>query len=449
MSATVDQARQVAYDVLRAVDTRGAYANLLLPERLRRVGVTGRDAAFATELTYGTLRRLGSYDDIAGACSARPWADVDPSVRDVIRLGCHQLLAMDVPSHAAVSTSVDLARHQSPRASGFVNAVLRAVARRGWDVWVDELLQDRPGSDELDELALRHAHPRWVVERFAESLGRDRAEELPALLAADNEPPEVTLVARPGRATVAELVDAGAEAGRWSPLAARWPHGDPATLPAVRDHRAGVQDEGSQLVAMALTRAPLDGGDTRWLDMCAGPGGKAALLAAVAQAEGATLTAWELLEHRARLVRKAVGPDVEVETIDASAPERLGGVLFDRVLLDAPCSGLGALRRRPESRWRKQPDDVPGLVQRQARLLRNALRLVRPGGLVGYVTCSPVVAETSGLVDTVLADIADVDWVDTRPYLPPGMSLGEGPDVQLWPHLHQTDAMYLALLRRR
>lgn len=448
MSTPVDHPRLVALEVLRAVDARGAYANLLLPEQLRRSGLSGRDAAFATELTYGTLRRLGTYDEIARSCTTRPWGEVDPTVRDVIRLGCHQLLAMDVPTHAAVSTSVELAREKSPRATGFVNAVLRAVARRGWDEWVDDLLRHRPGHDEVDELALRHAHPRWIVERFAEALGPDRVSELPDLLVADNATPEITLVARPGRATVAELVEAGARVGRWSPLAAVWPAGDPASMSAVREHRVGVQDEGSQLVALALTAAPVEGTESRWLDMCAGPGGKAALLAAQASSAGVSLTAWEARAHRARLVRRAVGPGVDVATVDASAPERLDGPRFDRVLLDAPCSGTGALRRRPEARWRKRPDDLAELVDLQRRLLANALALVRPGGVVGYVTCSPITAETTDVVDAVLEGRGDVERLDARPYLPATVPLGDGPDVQLWPHVHGTDAMYLALLRR-
>ena len=311
-------------------------------------------------------------------------------------------------------------------------------------------------------LGLRHAHPVWLVEAFAQALAaRGRPpQELADLLAADNVAPEVTLVARPGRCTQAELVDAGARPGRWSPFAAVWPSGDPGALAAVRDHRAGVQDEGSQLVTAALVAAPLTPptGAERWLDMCAGPGGKAALLAALAQQQDASLQAWELLPHRARLVKQAVGAGVEVRVVDAGDPQRVseasGG--FDRVLLDAPCSGAGALRRRPEARWRKQPQDLTDLVAGQRRLLQNALRLVRPGGVVAYVTCSPLLVETSAVVDAVLAehkadvnsDVNAVVRVDARallPGLPP--DVGAGPDVQLWPHLHGTDAMYLSLLR--
>ena len=320
----VDRPRQVAYEVLRAVTEKGAYANLLLPERLRAAGLSGRDAAFATELTYGTLRRSGSYDVIAASVIDRPWADVDRPIQDLLRLGAHQLLGMNVPTHAAVTTTVDLAKSEiGPGRAGFVNAVLRRVSASTYDEWVTQLA----GSDDPmlpETLALRHAHPEWLVEAFSQALvARGRpAEEIAELLAADNVAPEVTLVARPGRCTQAELIDAGARPGRWSPMAAIWPAGDPGSLPSVKTHRAGVQDEGSQLVTAALVAAPLavSSGAERWLDMCAGPGGKAALLAALAEQRGASLQAWELLPHRARLVKQAVGAGVEVRVVDAGDP---------------------------------------------------------------------------------------------------------------------------------
>jgi 16S rRNA (cytosine967-C5)-methyltransferase len=466
VTGQVDRPRRVSYEVLRAVTEKGAYANLLLPERLRAAGLTGRDAAFATELTYGTLRRSGSYDVMAASVIDRPWSDVDRPIQDLLRLGVHQLLGMNVPTHAAVTTTVDLAKGEIGRGrAGFVNAVLRRIAQRTYDEWVAHLVGNEE-STAPEVLGLRHAHPEWLVGAFAQSLAaRGRPpNDLADLLAADNVAPEVTLVARPGRCTQSELVEAGARPGRWSPMAAVWPSGDPGALPAVKTHRAGVQDEGSQMVAAALVAAPLQGADhawsndseveggERWLDMCAGPGGKAALLAALAQQQGAWLQAWELLPHRARLVKQAVGSGVEVRVVDAGDPLRVseaaGG--FDRILLDAPCSGAGALRRRPEARWRKNPEDLPALVAGQRRLLGSALRLVRPGGVVGYVTCSPLLAETGEVVDAVLADHEGVERIDARPLLPGRPpDVGSGPDVQLWPHLHGTDAMYLSLLRRR
>ena len=444
-------ARQVAVEVLQEVTEQDAYANLVLPRRLRTAELTGRDAAFATELTYGTLRRQGSYDAIWAACAGRPAERVDVRVRELLRLGAHQLFFMAVPSHAAVSTTVELAKRNGRRsAAGFVNAVLRRMAESTWDEWMAHLTTGMPPGSDAD-LALRHSHPEWLVAEFSRALVADAraATDVGDLLAADNEPGQVTLAARPPRSTVAELVAAGAHPGLWAPQAAILDSGDPAKVPAVRERRAGVQDEGSQVVAAALALVPLEGDrPERWLDMCAGPGGKAALLASLAEASGARLDAWELHEHRARLVRQQVPSSTTVEVHDAADPVVVGehAGRFDRVLLDAPCSGAGALRRRPEARWRKSPEDVPRLAASQGRLLEAALTLVRPGGVVAYVTCSPLLPETRDIVDAVPSDAASP--VAASAFLPPGLVTGPGPLAQLWPHVHSTDAMFLALLQR-
>ncbi|RBM24027.1 RsmB/NOP family class I SAM-dependent RNA methyltransferase [Streptomyces sp. PT12] len=455
-----DPVRILAFEALRAVDERGAYANLVLPPMLARARAAGtldaRDAALATELVYGTLRRQGTYDEVLRECVDRPLREVDPPVLDVLSLGAHQLLGTRIPSHAAVSSSVELARCVlGDGRAKFVNAVLRRVAARDLDGWLAELAP--PYDDDPEgHLGLVHSHPRWVVSALWDALGGGR-EEIERLLAADNERPTVTLVARPGRATVAELTEEGrAEPGRWSPFAARLAEGgEPGAVDAVREGRAGVQDEGSQLVALALANVPLTGADTRWLDACAGPGGKAALLAALAAGRGAQLLAAEKQPHRARLVARALadnpGPARTV-VADGTRPAWRPGT-FDRVLVDVPCTGLGALRRRPEARWRRGPEDLDGLTRLQRALLRSAIESTRPGGVVGYATCSPHLAETRLVVGDVLKGLADAggpgaEWIDARPLLPGVPDLGEGPDVQLWPHRHGTDAMYLALLRR-
>jgi 16S rRNA (cytosine967-C5)-methyltransferase len=440
----------VAFDLLRAVDERDAYANLTLPTLLRERGLDTRDAAFATELGYGTLRGHGTYDAVLAACVDRPLDQVDPPVLDLLRLGTHQLLAMRVPAHAAVGATVELARAVvgEGRAS-FVNAVLRKVARQGLADWLTEVAPPY-ASDPVGNLAVVHSHPRWVVSALRDSLGGS-LERTAALLAADNAPPLVTLVARPGRSTVAELVEAGAAPARWSPYAAVLAGGEPGSIPAVREGRAGVQDEGSQLVALALADADVEGQERRWLDLCSGPGGKAALLAGVAAGRGAALLAAEVAPHRARLVHRMLGDEALVVVADGRVPA-WRQESFDRVLVDAPCTGLGALRRRPEARWRRQPEDVAGLADLQRELLHAGLDAVRPGGLVAYVTCSPHLAETRSVVTDVLhrrrAAGDELERVDARPHLPGVPDLGDGPDVQLWPHVHGTDAMYLCLLRR-
>ena len=466
---SADPARTAAFDVLRTVAESDAYANLVLPPLLRERGIRGRDAGFATELAYGTLRLRGRYDAVLAQCTGRTLDQVDPPVLDALRLGAHQLLGMRVPPHAAVSETVGLVREQiGAGPAQFVNAVLRAVSREPLDVWLERIgdAADPAGSDAVARLSAVDSHPAWVTRALREALvGHGRAaDELGSLLAADNEAPRVSLVARPGLLDRDDLLAAAgpdAAPGRWSPTAVTLAGGgDPAGLSAVRAGRAGVQDEGSQLVALALADAPLDGPDDRWLDLCAGPGGKAALLAALAAERGARLVANEVQPHRARLVRQAVAavPDGAVEDVRVGDGREVGDAepgAYDRVLLDAPCTGLGALRRRPESRWRRTPSDLAQLTALQRDLLGSALRAVRVGGVVAYVTCSPVLAETQlAVVDATRAarkaglDVEVLDAPAVLHGIAPGLDLPARPDAQLWPHAHGTDAMHLTLLRR-
>ena len=452
----VDGARLAAFEVLRAVRERDAFTNLALPAALRGQAISGRDAAFATELVSGTIRRRGTYDAILAVNLSRPLAKVDPAVLDALRLGAHQILAMRVPSHAAVATTVDLVRDRVGHgAAGFVNAVLRRVADHDLAGWIRRVAPD-PVLDPVGFASVAHSHPRWVVEELAAALGS--SAELESLLAADNAAPRVMLLARPGLSSVDELVAAGGRASAMSPYAVELSGGDPHDIQAVAEGRAGVQDEGSQLVALALARATVEGRDERWLDMCAGPGGKSALLAALAGARGARLLAADRLPHRAVLVASATklatrsgdGGLSGVIVADGTRPPWLPGT-FDRVLVDAPCSGLGALRRRPEARWRRDPADLDALVPLQKALLHTALDSVRTGGAVGYATCSPALAETSEVVTAVLEERTDVVLEEAAPLFESVATPYDGPipgTVQLWPHRHGTDAMFLALLRK-
>ena len=441
-----------------------AYANLVLARILRERGVGGRDAALATELTYGTLRMTGTLDAVIVAAADRGVDRIDPPVLDALRLGAYQLLCTRIPPHAATATTVDLVRLLSPGAAGFANAVLRKIGQRDLDGWIAELAPAYD-TDPIGHLALRHAHPPWIVRAFADALG---GSENPAAisaaaleLAADNSPAQVVLCARPGRVEAGKLaVEVGGAPGRFSPYAVVLPAGAPGQLPAIVTGRAHVQDEGSQLVAAALAAVELaDGPDERWLDLCAGPGGKAALLGALAAQRGARVTAIEVVEHRARLVERAVlGLPVDVYVADGrdvGSEHFLPAGGFDRVLVDAPCTGLGSLRRRPEARWRRQPSDLPPLTRLQRELLGAALRAVRPGGVVAYATCSPHAVETRVSVEAAVRRAAretapvTVVPIDARALLPAGVTGGQpGPDVQLWPHQHGTDAMYLSIMRR-
>jgi 16S rRNA (cytosine967-C5)-methyltransferase len=440
----LDSARQAAFDVLRAVSERDSYANLVLPALLRERGITGRDAAFATELTYGTCRTRGLLDAVISAAAGRPPEQIDPVLLDLLRLGAYQLLRTRVEPHAAVSTTVEQAGIEFDTArAGFVNGVLRTISRRDEQSWVEELAPTA-ASDPVGHAAFVHAHPRWIAQAFADALGAD-AGQLDALLASDDERPLVHLAARPGVLTAEELAgQVDGTIGRYSPYAVYLAGGDPGRLEAVRDSAALVQDEGSQLVAQALTLAALDGPDTgRWLDLCAGPGGKTALLAALV-GDGRVI-AIEPTERRAEFVEQNTrGLPVDVLRVDGRDPGIEPG--FDRVLVDAPCTGLGALRRRPEARWRRQPADVPQLVKLQRELLASAIRLTRPGGVVLYATCSPHLAETVGVVADALRR-HPVTAMDTRALFDPVNDLGGGPYVQLWPHRHGTDAMFAAALK--
>ncbi len=484
-SGRADPARRAAYDVLVAVAQRDSYANLMLASILAERGLTGRDAALATELSYGTLRGRGTYDAVLSVCSDRPLDRVDPPLREVLRLGAHQLLATRVRPHAAVATSVDLAKDVAgQRSAGFVNAVLRKVASRDLETWI-EMVAPARDADPLGHLAVRYSHPRWIAAAMADALGGTGpagsgpggaglagsgpggagpagsgpggtgppAVGPSALGWPDGRRPKVTLCVVPGLADPAELVTGGGKLTRWSSLGAYLEGGDPADLAPIRERRAAVQDEASQLAAIALARVDVAGRDSRWLDLCAGPGGKARVLAGFAAQRGARLLAADARPHRARLARDAVAVTgaAAAVTADGTQPAWRPGS-FDRVLADVPCSGIGALRRRPEARWRKSPADVAALGSLQRRLLTTALDAARPGGVVGYVTCSPHLAETRAVLADVLSARDDVEVLDAPAVLAevPGL---RGPEpgcryAQFWPHRHGTDAIFLALLRR-
>lgn len=449
-------ARLAAYRCLEAVEAEGAFANLAMPAILRGSGLVGREASFATELGYGTIRLQGLYDAIIGAASGRDPARLEAPVRRVLRLGAHQVLSMRVPAHAAVSETVALMREIGrPGVAGLANAVARRMSEAELDDWRDRVA---PGDSDA-ALAIRHSHPEWIVARLRQALEEDgRGSELSSLLAAHNEPASVALVARPGLVSRDELLAAvrGGEPTVLSPIGVIMPGGDPGGVAAVRDGRAGVQDEGSQVVALAASDEPALTGALAesWHDMCAGPGGKAAVLACLAAQRGASLDATELHAHRSALVEqalRAVPPGtVTVRTADA----RVVGRAYDRVLLDAPCTGLGALRRRPEARWRRTEADLTDLVHLQGELLAAGLRSLKPGGVLAYVTCSPVLAETRGAVDRALAAAGGEGFevLDARAAVATvtGTSpeaWGSGPHVQLWTHEHGTDSMFLALVR--
>lgn len=456
-----DAARDVVLTVLQDVTLNDAFANLILPKEIARRRLDTRDAAFATELTYGCLRSTGLLDAIIALAAGRPVSKIDSVVLDALRLGTYQLLYTRVSDHAALNTTVNLVKaNGAEQAAGFTNGVLRTVTRTPKEEWISRAAATEAG-DALGELALRHAHPRWIAAAFAASLGEDpTGDDLPettAALAADNSRPTVHLAARPGQISAEELaLITGGELGQWSPYAVYLNEGAPGELAPVTDGLASVQDEGSQLIALATAQAPLAPGITdagRWLDLCAGPGGKTAFLASWAVGDDAHVDAVEVAEHRAQLVANTCR-DLPV-TVHTGDGRKLSAIAnldlpangFDRILVDAPCTGLGALRRRPEARWRKTPSDVAPLVALQRELLTSALDAVRAGGVVVYSTCSPHQAETVEVVRLV-AKSTGAELLDAPALFPDLRDTGEAPFIQLWPHRHGTDAMFIAVLRK-
>lgn len=432
----VSPARRAAYDVLHEVGSKGAYANLALSKRLAGSDMSSADRGLATDLVYTCLRHQLTLDAVLAKFVDRPLAKLDPRVLDVLRLATTEHVYLDKPAHAVVSSAVTLTQSVGATAAkGLVNAVMRKVTSQTPEELLEAATDGLTGDAELE---VRFSHPQWIIRALRDVLG---ADELPDLLDRNNQPPRVTLAARPARISRDELPG---EPTPWSPWGMYLDHGDPGSIPAVRDARAGVQDLGSQLMVLALSRGQVECTDDAWLDMCAGPGGKAALMADLVDGR---LVCVEQHVHRAELVEKALrGAGSQTEVIVGDAVDVEGS--YSRVLLDAPCSGLGVLRRRPESRWRRKPGDIAAMGALQRRLLNHAIDVCRPGGVVAYVTCSPHVAETELVVEDVVSRRDDVRQEDAPALLPEVPECADGLAIRLWPQRHDTDGMYLALLRK-
>lgn len=455
MAVNNTNARAVALELLMAVEFDDAYANLLLPKLLSASSLDSRDTGFCQELAFGTLRWQLFYDRIIEECAGRYSDEIDLGALVILRLGAHQLLGMRVPAHAALSETVDLAKRRLSRgAIGFINGVLRRVSERGREEWLGIVLDGLENPHE--RLAVEFSHPIWVVRALEQALKIDgRESELKDLLWADNIAPLVNLVALPGFADERDFEDL--EVGPASPIGTQLDGGDPNQLRAVREGRVRVQDQGSQLAALALVVASEIHPGEQWLDMCAGPGGKAALLAAEARLAKAKLTCNEVSPHRAKLVQQALEPidaKVAVTIEDGREIGKSSPAKFDRILLDAPCTGLGALRRRPEARWRKKQSDVAELSKLQEQLLESAWAALKADGTLAYVTCSPHQAETNTIVAWAEKKFgSELELIDANRVLHeinPNLPLNSSrKTTQLWPHIHHTDAMFIALMRKQ
>lgn len=437
-----DASRLLAFDILNEVNQNGGYSNLLLPKALAQSSLDERDRGFVTELVYGTLRMQGRHDWILSKASDRPWIEVDPALVDVARLGAHQLFEMRVPTHAAVSATVELGRKVLGESkASFLNAILRKISQKSLDEYVAEILKI---GDDIQRFSILHSHPQWIISAYLDQLGNLDAVE--KLLMANNRSPRPTLVSWPGLSSQADLIDIGAVPTPYSPYGAIF-DGSPASLDLVISRKAGVQDEGSQLVADIFAKVSLNQGS--WLDLCAGPGGKAALLTSIAKSNGIEFSANEISEVRAKLVRQ-VAQGSSVSVLDARQISSLGKQ-FGAVLADVPCTGLGALRRRPEVRWRRSVSDLKALVLLQSEIIDAAIDVLEPGGVFGYATCSPHISETRIAISEALKRHPEMEPVDITEFMHPELRLSgvDRGNMTLWTHKHNTDAMFLSVMRKK
>jgi 16S rRNA (cytosine967-C5)-methyltransferase len=423
----------VAHRVLQRVRRDGSWANLVLPRELDRAGLDGRDAALATELAYGTIRMRSALDFAIASVSSRPISRIEPQLLDLLQLGAYQILFTPTPDHASVFETVRMAQ---PRSAPFANGVLRRLAAGGI-AWPDRQ------ADLARHLEVRQSHPRWIVDLMIAERGPETAA---AICEADNEPPPLDLrvnLARSSRERVrSSLAGAGVQAEdcRWSPRGLRLRSGGrPAALPGFADGWFAVQDESSMLVVDALDPRP----GQLVVDLCAGPGGKSG-----AAGETARVVALDPVGARAGLVASAagrLGSHVHAVQADGRLPPLRA--LADAVLVDAPCSGLGVLRRRADARWRCKPEDVARFAELQAQLVDAGWGLVRPGGRLVYSVCTLTGAETIGVLERLLAR-RDAELVPALPAVARASGV-EAPWLQLLTHTHGTDGMFIATVGKK
>jgi len=419
----VTEARKTAFELLLAVERDGVYPNIKLPKMLANSEMNKQDRGLTQELSYGTLRMQLLYDALIDFVTDKQ--DLNLEVRLALRLGLHELINMRTGDHAAVDQYVELIKTQLPKASGLVNAVLRRISRDK-----DELIS--AVTDGGKDLAISFAHPRWIVDALSSSREMDNAGEVSSLLAENNVSPKPQMIALPPNP-----LPQGAKTLELSKLG--FEH-----IEGLDNSVYRFQDQGSQLVTQIAADAAPNG---NWLDMCAGPGGKASLLAAIATQRDSHLTAIELYPQRANLVRQALEGFSNVEVHAADATEFKYSKKYQLVLIDAPCTGLGALRRKPESRNNKQPTDVQELNKIQKRLLKIAASVTDSGGVIAYITCSPVIEETTAIARWFLDSYEEFEILPWFDYANIEANRSRK-TLQLWSDKHNSDCMFLALFKK-
>lgn len=438
--------RELALQILAAAEIRRAYSDRLLESRLRDARLEPRDAALVTALVQGTLRQRALLDHHLAALTGPRWEDLPLWIRQALRIGALQILVLTrVPRSAAVDESVKLAKkYGHPGTAGLVNAVLRRLAGGALAPLPDA------GADPAARLAVAHSHPRWLVERW---LARYGAEETERLLAADNVEPRVSVRPNAARLDIGALaqelraeglaVEPGVNGG---PVLLVGDGFTAARSPLFRDGSLSLQDEAEACVVPLLDPGPGHAA----LDVAAAPGGKASQIAEAVGTRG-YVVALERHRSRALALRANLADRLGLRRAwtvcgDAAAPPVRGP--FDRVLVDAPCSGLGVLRRRADARWRKEPGAISEMAALQRPLLEAAAALVRPGGVVVYSVCSFEPEETEQIVTPFLSRHPEFSLEDARPFLPPAFR-GSDFYFRALPHVHGTDGVFAARLLRR
>jgi 16S rRNA (cytosine967-C5)-methyltransferase len=440
--------RQLAAEILEKVDTRKAYTDILLDQALRTAGLDQRDRGLLTELTYGTLRWRGTIDARLSKNLSRPLSQVDSGLRNLLRLTCYQLIYLErIPSYAAVNEAVELAKARGGRkAAGFVNGVLRNLLRSS------PINHQAHRKSSLRDLAIDYSHPEWLVRRWLKEFG---AAELPALMRAGNERPSTVLRANVLKTSRDKLLELFLDAGIQASAAAHAPEGIllPAvgaveSLPGFSEGLFQVQGEASQLVTPLLQ--PQRG--ERILDACAAPGGKSTHIAELIHDEGEVIA----IDTSARGVEKirqnaARLGLTSVRTVRADAralAAEMADVLYDRILVDAPCSGLGTLRAHPEIKWQRNESDIERLSSLQLEILRGVAAHLKPGGILVYSTCTLSRDENERNVERFLGGVG-FELQEAERYLPPqARHMVRGSYFQALPHRDNTDGFFAARLRK-
>ncbi|MCF8564424.1 16S rRNA (cytosine(967)-C(5))-methyltransferase RsmB [Alicyclobacillus tolerans] len=453
--------RHVAYRALTAVEQGGAFTNLVLQKALQQSGLDPRNKALATEIVYGTIQRKRSLDALLTLYLRRPLAELDPQILTILRMTAYQLGFLDrIPAYAAIHDAVELTKQVQPRAAGLVNGVLRSFDRdpKSAEQRLEALAQKLTGF--ADRMGVQHSYPTWLVQALADVYGQARTVNI---LEACNRRAHLSVRVNTLKENREHLLDTlanefpgGAEASPVSPVGIRLNRGlDVEQWPLYQTGAVSVQDEGAMLIAPLFgTLAP----GAKVLDMCAAPGSKTTHIAQM-QRDMGQVVAVDIHEHKLRLLEKAAKRlglgSISTLAMDArdldDDPKHLAS--YDAVLLDAPCTGFGVLRHRPDIRWRRTPSDVASLQDLQVELLRTAARVVRPLGTIVYSTCTLLPEENEQVVQTVAAD-ENLQLVveDIRPYLPEAVrsyALEGGIGLTLTPELFQTDGFYMARLRKK